>query len=182
VASEYLLPAVWGLALLAAIFGWGRWLARLLRCERVHVGLSIAWGYAVLLSLGGWLCWLEVAGRNALAALVGIGLTGLLLRTPSAPEIASDAAHPDARATALRVGVASACVVLLGLGYALGLFDGRYQGADDRGAYFMHARKILETGTLYEPFSFRRLASYGGQAFCTCPEKWTPHRVYDDPH
>jgi hypothetical protein len=100
-----------------------------------------------------------------LAALVALGLSGFLLRRPGAETNASDSEKLSRPAIALRAALALSCIALLGLCYAIGLFDPRYQGADDRGAYFLHAKMILETGTLYEPFSFRRIASYGGQPF-----------------
>jgi len=163
---EYLASALWGLALLASFIGWGRWIATLLGVrERAYVGVLLAWGYAAMLAAGGWLCWLALAERNVLAALVGLGLSGFLLPRRNAPEIASDSTRLDERSIALHAGLAFACIGLFALSYAMGLFDSRYQLADDLGAYFLHAKKILETGSLYEPFSFRRMASYGGQSF-----------------
>jgi hypothetical protein len=152
--------ALWGLALLAAFVGWGRWIAKSLRLrERTHFGLELAWGFAATLAMGGWLCWLGVAVRPVLATWVALGLSGWLVRG------ARTGAAPVADAPGLRVGFALLCAVLLGLGYATGLLDPRYKGPDDHTAYFLHARQILETGTLLEPFSFRRMASYGGQSF-----------------
>jgi hypothetical protein len=65
----------------------------------------------------------------------------------------------------LGVLVAVSCAALLALTYATGCLDPRYMPGDDHVAYFLHARQILETGTLQEPFGFRRMASYGGQSF-----------------
>ncbi len=39
-----------------------------------------------------------------------------------------------------------------------------FEPYDDQLAYFTFARRFLETGTLIEPFSLRRLATYGGQS------------------
>lgn len=164
--SPDLESGLWGLAVLASWVGWGRWVATPLGLRgKAHVGLLLVWGYAALLALGGWLCWLELAERRMLFALVALGLSGLVLRKPAAPAVSNVALPPGAQAIVLRAGLAIFVVGLIGLSYAIGLFDARYQGGDDRGAYLLHAKKILETGTLYEPFSFRRMASYGGQAF-----------------
>jgi hypothetical protein len=123
------------------------------------VGLELVWGFAVTLALGGWLCCLGIAVRPVLATLVGLGLCGLLLsrRRPRSPD--------GAAWSPLLVALAVFCGGLLVLTYGIGLFDGLYQPDDDLTTYFLHARQIVETGTLQEPFSFRRMASYGGQSF-----------------
>jgi hypothetical protein len=117
------------------------------------------WGFAVTLALGGWLCCLGIAVRPVLAALVGLGLSGLLLsrRRRRSPEGAAWSPR--------LVALAVFCSGMLALSYGIGLFDGVYQPDDDLTTYFLHARQIAETGTLQEPFSFRRMASYGGQSF-----------------
>jgi hypothetical protein len=156
-----LAAALWGLALLAACVGWGRSIAAALRVRAgAHVGLELVWGFAALLAMGGWLCWLGIAARPVLAGLVALGLAGCLLpraRARQAPRVAA----PGIWLPAFALGVAG----LLGLVYATGLLDPRYHPPDDQAAYFLHARQILETGSLHEPFSFRRMASYGGQSF-----------------
>jgi hypothetical protein len=158
-AASYLASAAWGLALLASFLGWGRLAAATLGLrERIHVGLELAWGFALVLALGGWLCWFGLAKGPVLAGLVGFGLAGWLLRSRRGP------ASRAAGSLGLWITLALAAA-LLGLAYLTGLLDPSYQAPDDHAAYFLHARQIIETGTLHEPFSFRRLASYGGQSF-----------------
>ncbi|MGH7288134.1 MAG: hypothetical protein ACREI8_08985 [Myxococcota bacterium] len=157
-----LASALWGLALLASFVGFGRWIAA--GCgvrQRAHVGLTLSWGFAGALSAGGWLCLFGFAQGPVLAALVGLGGTGLLLR----PRRARTSAGARETGFALRAGLAALCISLLGLSFATALLHPHYHYPDDQAAYLFHARKILETGSLYEPFSFRRLASYGGQSF-----------------
>ena len=116
--SPQLASGIWGIALLVSFVGWGRWIATLLGVrERAHAGLLLVWGYAAVLAAGGWLCWLELAERDVLAALVGLGMSGFLLRKRSAPAIASDSAPLDRRAIVLRAGLALFCIGLLGLSY-----------------------------------------------------------------
>ena len=40
--------------------------------------------------------------------------------------------------------------------------DARFNLWDDNMAYRSFVQQFLDTGTLYEPFSFRRVAAYGG--------------------
>lgn len=161
-AVPFLSSALWGLAILASFIGSGRWIAVALRVrERAHLGLELAWGFAATLAVGGWLCWLGIAERPLLAVLVALGASGMLLRTRRRGSLA----YAGGGSRALRAGLAAFCICMLGLAYAIALFDPRYQAPDDLAAYFLHARQILETGSLHEPFSFRRMASYGGQSF-----------------
>lgn len=151
---------LWGLALLGSFIGWGRLVAACLRVRaRAHLGLELVWGFAATLAAGGYLCALGLATRPVLGSLVALGLAGLALRRERAPSARSEAP------LALRASLAVLALLLLGLGYVTGLLDPRYQAPDDHGAYFLHARQIVETGTLSEPFGFRRLASSGGQSF-----------------
>jgi hypothetical protein len=154
-----LASCLWGLALLASFVGWGRWVAAALRVgARTYLGLELAWGFALTLALGGWVCWLGIATRPVLVALVGVGLAGLLRKSEGERVLRGAASCPRLAA------LGAFCAATLSLVYAIGLFDPRYQLADDFGAYFLHARQIVETGTLHEPFSLRRMASYGGQS------------------
>ncbi|MDJ0786839.1 MAG: hypothetical protein QNK05_08510 [Myxococcota bacterium] len=158
---QILASGLWGLALLVSFLGFGRLLAAALSVrERVHMGLEIFWGFGLCVALGGWLCLLGLATAPTGVVLVLLGVAGALLprRRPRV-----DWSEPPG--VEVRIGLGVACVVLLGITFAIGLLDRRYQAPDDHGAYFFHAWKILETGTLLEPFSYRRLASYGGQSF-----------------
>ena len=135
------------------------------RCSgRAHVGLLLVWGYAAALAAGGWLCWLELAERDVLAALVGLGVSGFLLRKPGAPAIASDSAPLGGRAIVLRAGLALFCIGLLGLSYALGLFDARYQGGDDRAAYFCMPRRFSRPALSTSPSASGASRATGGRA------------------
>ena len=154
--ASHAVSALWGLALLASFVGWGRLVAAALgERERGHIGLTLSVGFSVVLALGGWLCLLGLAGRTALAALVASGMLGLFVPRP----------RVDLSFGARGALVAIACAALLALTYATGLLDPRSMPGDDHAAYFLHAKQILTTGTLHEPFSFRRMASYGGQSF-----------------
>jgi hypothetical protein len=156
VIAHYAASALWGLALLAACVGWGRLVAAALgQRERAHVGLALVWGFAAVLALGGWLCLFGLAERSMLAALVAVGTLGIVVPRP---QLRVHWSLPGALA-------AVSCAALLALTYATGCLDPRYQPGDDHVAYFLHAKQILETGTLLEPFSSRRMASYGGQSF-----------------
>jgi hypothetical protein len=155
-----LTSALWGLALLASFVGWGRWIAVALRVRaRAHLGLELTWGFAGTLSAGGWLCAFGLAQKPVLAALVGLGGFGLLFPTRREPTRDSPAHSSQ------RIALALFCFALLGVGFVIALLDRGYHVPDDHAAYLFHARKLIDTGSLHEPFSFRRLASYGGQTF-----------------
>ena len=58
---------------------------------------------------------------------------------------------------------AGAVLVLALLHYAAAASDAAFNPWDDNMAYRQFAEKLIQTGSLYEPFSSRRLASMGGQ-------------------
>ena len=41
----------------------------------------------------------------------------------------------------------------------------KWNGADDQPLYFLLAKKVLEQGSLYDPFDVRRLSTFGGQTY-----------------
>jgi len=145
--SPHVASGIWGIALLISLLGWGRWIATLLGVrEKAHAGLLLVWGYAAALAVGGWLCWLELAERDVLAALVGLGVSGYLLRKPGAPAIARDSAPPGQAGDRASRGARAVLHRPAGSQLRARPVRRALPGGDDRAAYFMHAKKILETG------------------------------------
>jgi hypothetical protein len=60
---------------------------------------------------------------------------------------------------------AAALIAAVALIYAGSVMDAAYNVWDDNMAYRSFASQFLDTGTLYEPFSYRRIGAYGGQSF-----------------
>jgi len=159
-----------GLAWLAFLFfvcsGWGYLVVRALRVSDPDVGLRAVWGAAGYLAIVGVLVALGVSTRPVLLALIGCGVTGFAWRelvtpTPGWQELRTAARYVRSQpALGLLVGaiVALAIVHLLG---AVAKLD--RNPWDDDLAYTPLVRRVLDVGDLVEPFSFRRLSSYGGQ-------------------
>jgi len=150
--------AIWGLVLLVSFAGWGSLVARWTAAGgRADVGLRLAWGMAVLLAVGGIACLASIATRGVLLALVLVGVA--LEYRFRAVTMGGAAIRPRLRDAAVLVPMA----VLVTLQYYGGAAGLRLT-ADDHTAYLVYPQKILAAGTLLEPFSLRRLASYGGQS------------------
>ena len=52
--------------------------------------------------------------------------------------------------------------VMAALHYCFSVTDATFNVWDDNMAYRSFVQQFLDTGTLYEPFSYRRVAAYGG--------------------
>jgi hypothetical protein len=152
--------------MLASFAGWGWGLSRAARVEgRVDWPLRAAWGMAVVVALGGVLVAARCATAAACAALVAGGLALL------AAGIVAEPPRPRRLGRRLRAGPlfaagCAAAVLLLGLGWVSSLgHRGDFYWFDDGPAYLVFPRQLAQTGAMDQPFSFRRLTSYGAQSF-----------------
>jgi hypothetical protein len=108
-------------------------------------------------------CSFGLMSRLVVFAFVGAGavLAALQWRRQS---------RVDARAAAQRwegwpgLILVSLCGFLALVNYFLSIDNLRFQPNDDLIAYFPFARQILDAGTLFDPFSTRRVMSFGGQS------------------
>jgi hypothetical protein len=167
-AHEVRTVAVWGAVLLLGFAGWGDLVRRALAPGAdIDWGLRAAWGLALTIAVGGLLCLLGAARRPALVAWTcgGVALFAQALARRRWPGVAGDgSARPFTFGGAgwellPVVGVACATVFVY-LGAAGHTFP---NPSDDWPAYLPFIRKLLQTGTVIEPFSVRRMAAYGGQ-------------------
>lgn len=143
---------VWGLVVLLALIGWGCALVRLL--ERSRLGewdFAAAYGMGVVIALGGLLAVFGLASRYS---LIGIALVGVVF--------ASLWFRPGGWdwGTAGVVGVALAVWYVPSVTSSVA--SGDFEPYDDFLAYIPFAKRLLDTGTLIEPFGYRRLATFGG--------------------
>jgi len=175
----YLPVLFWSLLILVSLWGYGEFLRRWVdRPEFADIGwgLTCAWGMAVVLAIGGVLMALHLAKAPSLTALVCFGAAVtffFLAQKLTAKESKSTQRSRRAKTkTALpfTITVFSFSMPLL---YALALlifassisWPFQIDPNDDLICYLMLPEKILQTGTLIDPFSFRRAGSFGGHWF-----------------
>ena len=161
------LTIVWSLLMLLSFVGWGSvanvWLTN---GRRVDWGLRAGWGMAFVLLVGGYLALVHASRRPVLIAQVALGVGAFLWlwanekpRPLSRRRFAAWIAHSGVLALlALSYGVAA----LLFIHYA-GKHD--FQPSDDQPVYFEFAKKLVDIGSLYEPFNARRFSTLGGQPY-----------------
>jgi hypothetical protein len=161
----------WSAVMLASFVGWGS-IANLWLAPRrwMDWGLRAGWGMALVLLTGGFLCGVHLAVRPVLVTQVGLGVVALLvtsvLRRPSLHSWAGVRRH-----AVLIVDRFGVHVLVLGA-YALALltffsFLGfhTFQPSDDPPFYFMLAEKLVQTGSMFEPFAVRRVSLFGAQVY-----------------
>jgi hypothetical protein len=160
---------VWSLLVLVAFGGWGslvRWVVA--PRERVDLGLRVVWGAALLCVLGGTLMVPALMRRATALVLVEVGVALALVflaRERSAVHRAWRLLSVGSK-RAQGLAVASlAIAALVGVHYVAGVADWHINPYDDEIAYLSFVQKLLDTGTVLEPFSLRRLAALGGQTF-----------------
>jgi hypothetical protein len=156
----------WGLLVLASFIGWGHALVGVLTRRngwepgQFDWGLLAGWGMSVAIAVGGVLAWMSLASRGALIAFVltgtSIWLVGIFRRCRAGRSGRPSVAEQCVSGLAL--------LLLIGLWYAPSVALPPFNLPDDFVAYLPFAKRLLQSGTLVEPFSSRRLATLGGQA------------------
>jgi hypothetical protein len=110
---------------------------------------------ALTVAVGGILMSVSLALRPALIVTVLAGAAIALLELPRLVKMTR--ASPPGRILWP--------AALAAVWYAPTVILRWHNGCDDDIAYFTFVKRILDTGTLIEPFSLRRLAAYGGHSF-----------------
>ena len=151
VRDTYWPSFAWGLAVLASFIGWGSLAARWPRAfKRGRLGIAGGLGNGGGDRTGRG-CWLLFGAANAtvllLIAVAGCAFAILWFRPREIDGFAI---------------LIFACTLVLW--YAPAVAARNFEPYDDYLAYFPFVRRLLETGTLIEPFGFRRLTTYGGQS------------------
>lgn len=155
----------WLGCLVAVLAGWGHGVARVARVEG-DLGLRLAWGTAGLVAVAGGFLAIDALDQWVLAALIVAGLGGHAWAewTCAEPSLV--------RAGRGLVRLSRDPYAALGWALIAGLIAVRILGAvaspranpyDDDICYTPFIRRLLQTGDLIEPFSFRRLSAFGGQ-------------------
>lgn len=158
---------VWSALLLVSFVGWGSLVHLLVAArERVDVGLRAAWGASLVCFVGGALMVPSLMTRSAALVLVDVGvvlaIVALARERAAVRRRARFVGRFVRREPALSfVGLVVGCVVAV---HCLGaVADWHTNPYDDDIAYLAFLKKLSDTGTVLEPFSFRRLSAYGGQ-------------------
>lgn len=157
---------------MASFWGFGEALRRWINRKEffdIGWGLTMAWGMAVMLVIGGVLTASHLATRFNLIVLVFAGTAIALFyciqnifsrsshRHHSAPT-----APPDSQRRLLDCVLVFFAVLAFTSSIAWPL---QVDPNDDIVCYLAFPKKILDTGTLIEPFNVRRMGTYGGHAF-----------------
>jgi hypothetical protein len=146
--------------------GWGTLVAWTARAADPGSGLRAALGAAGYVAVGGLLLAAGLLTRPVVLALIALGFAGFAWRELTAPAAlwrrAADAVRFLRRNPSLGAlaGVLAALAALRIVGAVATLESNPW---DDDIAYTPFVKRLLDTGDLIEPFSFRRLGAYGGQ-------------------
>ena len=171
----YLSAAIWGLLLLASFVSWGAALVGALSTEsRFGWGLEGSVGLALSLFVFADLACVHMVSAPAVvmwSAAGPIALAAVRLRTSRTPR-ATVLRPPLQRALtwlkrrpSLTVGLGLAVLgTMAALQYVQAVADTNFNIWDDNEAYRAFARQLLETGSIYDPFSYRRASAYSGQS------------------
>ncbi len=159
----------WGLMVLLSFIGWGRMAHACLYWPneqtitqpiKAHVdwGLMAGWGMAISLIIGGVLNSFALVSRDLLILYVVMGaIVGAI--TLYANRIKLPALSPFYWVVFTALGVALLFI------YASSIQLRLESCADDDIAYIPFIKRMLQTGSLLDPFSLRRIAGFGGQTF-----------------
>jgi hypothetical protein len=151
---------------LFALSGLGFFAVRAGKLTDVDFGLRAAWGVAVYLGLAGVLIAVGLLARPAVLALAAVGFAGfawreLVTADPLWKRAAAGIAFARERPTIALVAIIVIAGALFHVVGAVAQLD--RNPWDDDVAYTPLVRRLLDTGNLVEPFSYRRLGAYGGQ-------------------
>jgi hypothetical protein len=165
-ASILIGGACWLAFLFFALSGWGYLAVRAARVDDPDFGLRAAWGAAAYLAVAGVLLSAGTCSRPFVLGLVAVGAAGFAWRELVTPVPSWQRARDAARFVRANpaLGVLVGLLVVVALFHLVGAVAQLDRNPwDDDIAYTPLLQRLLDTGNLVEPFSFRRLGSYGGQ-------------------
>ena len=164
---------LWSLVIFASFWGYGEALRRALKrpeFEDLGWGLTAAWGMAVTLAIGGFLMMLSLAKPPLLIAMVLLGFAFFgyfaSARWSAAANKKSKKNSLPTVHNSLNFSLPDFLLLLIaGLAFAASIaWPHQIDPNDDLICYLVFPERILQTGTLIEPYSFRRILTFGGQS------------------
>lgn len=162
--------AAWAVAVLGVFFGYGALARRALRraggAPALGLGEQLVVGAVVWIGLGGLLLAVDRASRIPLLVIGAVGLGAAAWELASArPPPAAAEPRPSRWLDQEHLArlVLGAMLLLYLIAIVLGSLNTRGNPFDDHVAYTPFVKRLLDTGDLLEPFSYRRISAYGGQ-------------------
>ncbi|MGN6108563.1 MAG: hypothetical protein ACTHU0_25885 [Kofleriaceae bacterium] len=150
----------WSIAICGMLFGLGGLARRALRVS-LGYGEQMVLGAAVWIAATGLLLSVGVASYRPLLVLAFAALAlGVFEIVSRGREPSTGAPGASERRGWILLAVVLGVYLLVNL---LGLVRSRGNPFDDHVGYTAFVKRLLDTGDMIEPFSFRRLSAYGGQ-------------------
>ena len=158
--------ACWLAFLFCVLSGWGYLAVRAARVADPDFGLRAVWGAAAYLAVAGVLLAVGACSRPAVLVLIALGAAGFAWRELVTPAPTWERVRDGVRFVRAQPALGMLVIVLAGVAlfHLLGAVAQLDRNPwDDDIAYTPLLVRLLDTGDLVEPFSFRRLGAYGGQ-------------------
>jgi hypothetical protein len=158
----YLSVFLWSLFIFLSFWGYGEILRRTINrpeFDDIGWGLTAAWGMSVVLAIGGLLMAFHLAKAATLMFLVLIGAAAALYYMV---QHLSGSRNPKSYPPVPFYIIILFFLALLAFASSIA-WPLQIDPNDDVVLYLFYPQKILQTGTLLDPFSFRRMTTYGGQ-------------------
>lgn len=157
----------WSLLVITAFAGFGSVLRAIVAPrEQVDLGLRVTWGMGMVAFLGGTLMVPSLMNRGASFLVVEVGVALAVASIVRERDAVAHRARYVVRVARRYPAIAVAGLVVAGLvalQYLTGVTDWHTNPYDDDIAYVAFVKKLLDTGSIIEPFSLRRLSTLGGQ-------------------
>jgi len=149
--------------LLLSLLGWGRLVAiATFGNAKGDWPLQAAWGTCFVALVGGLLNFTGLVSVPVNLSIVFLGFCLCLFFSRPRTLVGNWSLHK--LPTGDRFAIALLALVSIGI-IAASVPPSPWNAADDSIGYAAHPVKMLETGQLIEPFSFRRIVGFGGYAF-----------------
>ncbi|MFO0664250.1 MAG: hypothetical protein U0174_09875 [Polyangiaceae bacterium] len=163
--NNLVIASTFGLLLLVSCAGWGSSLVYLVARRRtVDLGLRMVWGMSVLAFVGGVAMLFRAFSNNVGFAMTYLGVFQACAAAYREATTLGRWGRVFARRMRLPRFVFGALLVLFAAWAYLGAASDSYLNPfDDHPAYLPLMKRLLATGTIFEPFSERRALSLGGQ-------------------
>jgi hypothetical protein len=163
--AEFAFAIVWACIMLVSFAGWGRYLGKLVRVQRLPASVACALGIAVVILVGGWLNLLHVIYSGVLIGFIGIGVVLYLAARDERPD--------NYRWSSLWVRAPGWSRMLIVLTLVVLVFRvaatvrlATYHNYDDGTAYLAFPQKMLDAHQFApDPFSDRRIISSLGGSY-----------------